>query len=337
MNKRFPKKLVLDASVALKWFLKPEKGSEQAVFLLESIEGKRVICHVPQIFFFEIANALATKSKATKNQVLTALEIIFKLKLRTRKIDISFLSEASLLSLEKNVSVYDASYAILAEKLKIDLITADGKFHQKINLPFVKLLKEGIVFLNMISRQEALQFVKEQIANKNIVKHMLATESCMRAIGKELGIDGETLKHWELAGLLHDADYIPDIPEEQQGVAVTKMLREQGFEVPDDVAQAMAAHNPATGVAPVAKMDWAIFCCDSLTGLIVATTLVHPEEKLHNITVESVMKKFKDKSFAAGTRREDIAMCEEKLGIPLQEFIGICLTAMQGISEELGL
>ncbi len=186
----------------------------------------------------------------------------------------------------------------------------------------------------MISRQEALKFVSKQIENKNIVKHMLAAEVCMIALARKLQGDEE---EWGLTGLLHDADYLPSVPEEKQGVAVTKMLREQGFEIPDDIAHAMAAHNAMTGVTPVSKMDWAIFCCDTLTGLIVATTLVHPEKKLHNITVESVMKKFKDKSFAAGTRRADIAMCEEKLGIPLEEFVGICLGAMQGISGEIGL
>ena len=186
----------------------------------------------------------------------------------------------------------------------------------------------------MISRQKALQFVNSQIENKNIVKHMLATEACMRALARKLATDEEK---WGLIGLLHDADYMPNIPKEKQGVAVTEMLREQGFEVSDDVAHAMAAHNPATGVTPVNKMDWAIFCCDTLTGLIVATTLVHPDKKLSAITVKSVMKKFKDKSFAAGTRRSDIAMCEERLGIPLEEFINICLGAMKGIEEELEL
>lgn len=186
----------------------------------------------------------------------------------------------------------------------------------------------------MITKQEALKFVNSQIENKNIVKHMLATEACMRALARKLDADEEK---WGLVGLLHDADYTPNVPKEKQGVAVTEMLREQGFEVPDDVAHAMAAHNPATGVTPVSKIDWAIFCCDTLTGLIVATTLVHPEKKMHNVTVESVMKKFKDKSFAAGTRRTDIAMCEEKLEIPLPEFVEICLEAMRDISTELEL
>ncbi len=219
----------------------------------------------------------------------------------------------------------------------------------------------------MISREEALQFVNEQIENKNIVKHMLATEGCMVALARELKARKREQKSdklqlvipsdnninvvnpkgderalideekWGLAGLLHDADYREDVPAEKQGVAVTEMLAERGYEIPEDMAHAMAAHNSETGVAPESLMDWAIFCCDSLTGLIVATALVRPDKKLASVELKSVMKKYKVPSFASGTRREDIALCEEKLGIPLEEFVGICLTAMQGIADPLGL
>jgi len=74
-----------------------------------------------------------------------------------------------------------------------------------------------------------------------------------------------------------------------------------------------------------------------LTGLIVAATLVLPSKKLADLTVDSVLKRFKEKSFAKGTRREDILRCEEKLGLNLTEFVTISLKAMQGISQELGL
>ena len=84
-------------------------------------------------------------------------------------------------------------------------------------------------------------------------------------------------------------------------------------------------------------MEWGLFICDSLTGLIVATALVRPDRKLSSVEVKSVMKKFKQPSFAAGTRREDIQLCEEKLGIPLEEFVELSLKEMQGIAEELGL
>ena len=91
-------------------------------------------------------------------------------------------------------------------------------------------------------------------------------------------------------------------------------------------------------------MDWAITSCDQLTGLIVACALVRPDppgdeagKKLASVTPEFVLEKLKDKSFAKGADRESIMLCEEKLGIPILEFITITLFAMQGISSELGL
>ncbi len=192
--------------------------------------------------------------------------------------------------------------------------------------------------MSLISRGEALKFVEEQIENKNIVKHMLALEACMCALARELKVAEADEAAWGLAGLLHDADYTPDVPENEQGIKVTEMLRERGFEISEELAHAMAAHNAEnTGVQPESPMDWAIFCADSLTGLIVATALVRPDKKLASVEVKSVLKKFKSPSFASGTRREDIALCEEKLGLPLEKFVKICLTAMQGVSEELEL
>lgn len=187
----------------------------------------------------------------------------------------------------------------------------------------------------MINREQALDFLNQQIASRNIIKHMLATEAMMRELAKKFNGDVE---EWGMAGLLHDGDYDDSVPEEKQGIEVTKILKEKGFEIPDNVAHAMAAHNwQNTGVKPRSPMDWSLFCGDSLTGLIVACALVRPDKKLSSVTVKSVLKKFKEKSFAGGTRREDIALCEEKLGITLSDFIGIVLKSMQNISDELGL
>lgn len=187
----------------------------------------------------------------------------------------------------------------------------------------------------MITRQQALDFLNEKIENKNIIKHMMAAEAMMGALARELGGDE---KSWAIAGLLHDGDYSPEVPVEKQGIQITSWLREKGYEISDDVAQAMAAHNwHNTGMEPKSKMDWAIFCGDSLTGLIVASTLVLPNKKLADLTVENVLNRYKENHFAKGTRRDEIAMCEEKLGIPLPKFVKITLEAMQEIAGELGL
>jgi hypothetical protein len=186
----------------------------------------------------------------------------------------------------------------------------------------------------MITRDQALEIIRQHVKNENIVKHMLATEALMQALAQKLGGNKQ---EWAMAGLLHDGDYCEEVPPEKQGVQITDWLRESGYQVPETVAHAMAAHNDDTGVKPESKMDWAIFCGDSLTGLIVAATLVLPSRKLADLKTESVLKRFKEPSFARGTRREDIALCEEKLGLSLQEFVEIGLKAMQGVSKELGL
>ncbi len=195
----------------------------------------------------------------------------------------------------------------------------------------------------MISREEALKFLDEKVENKNIIKHMLATEALMGGVYEALASRGKsdlsgTKKEWMMAGLFHDGDYSEQVPMEKQGIQVTVWLREKGYEVPENVAQAMAAHNwHNTGVEPKTLMDWALFCGDSLTGLIVAATLVLPSKKLADVDTDMVLRRFKEKAFARGTRREEIALCEEKLGFSLKDFVEICLKAMQGISETLGL
>jgi predicted hydrolase (HD superfamily) len=187
----------------------------------------------------------------------------------------------------------------------------------------------------MITRQEALQLIEEHVANKNIIKHMVALEHVMGALADKLGGNKE---EYMIAGLLHDGDYNENVPVEKQGIQITEWAKEKGYDVPETVAHAMAAHNwHNTGVEPESKMDWSIFCADSLTGLIVACALVLPTKKLADVSVEMIQKKFGQKSFAAGTRRDEIALCQEKLGISLEEFIKISLTAMQNIAGEIGL
>lgn len=196
----------------------------------------------------------------------------------------------------------------------------------------------------MISRDEALKFVREKMSKENIVKHMIAVEQCMGGLHDYLSQKGKidlggTKEEWMMAGLLHDADYLEgEIPHEKMGIQVTQWLRERGFEIPENVAHAMAAHNwHATNTEPKTLMDWAIFCVDSLTGLIVACALVLPTKMLSDVSVERIKKKFANKAFAAGTRRDEVSMCVEKLGLTLDDFFAVSLSAMQKDHEEIGL
>src|SRR4030042_5458279 len=118
-------------------------------------------------------------------------------------------------------------------------------------------------------------------------------------------------------------------------------LAKYGIEISETVFKIIKAHAPKlTGVKLENKADWAIFCADSLTGLITAVALILPTKKLADVKQSSVIKRFlKEPKFAAGTRREDVAMCAnpDGLNIPIEKFIEICLFSMQKIASEIGL
>jgi uncharacterized protein len=193
-----------------------------------------------------------------------------------------------------------------------------------------------------MSRDEAYQLLIKYLKNKNLIKHSLAAEASMRAIYRHLtpkiGQNPIDEEKWDITGLLHDIDY--EVAQESNQLNQHgKLLFENGeIKLPEDIEHAIRAHNfTMTGTDPESQMDWAITACDQLTGLITACALVRPDKKLASVTVESVQKKFGQKAFAAGANRESILLCESKLNIPIRQFIEIVLTAMQGISDQLGL
>ncbi|MBI2852851.1 MAG: HDIG domain-containing protein [Chloroflexi bacterium] len=184
-----------------------------------------------------------------------------------------------------------------------------------------------------MDRQEALESVRANVENENLVKHMLATEAVMRALAKRLGEDeGE----WGLAGLLHDIDVeLTEGDMTSHSRLGADLVREMGAS--EAVARAILVHNQAHGVPPQTNLDKALICTDPLTGLITAAVLVRPDKKLAGVQASSVKKRFKEKSFAAGANREQIGSCSAMLGIELDEFIELGLRAMQDVAGELGL
>ncbi|MEK7513654.1 MAG: HD domain-containing protein [Patescibacteria group bacterium] len=186
----------------------------------------------------------------------------------------------------------------------------------------------------MMNREETLKYVQSRTKNNNLVKHMLAVEAEMRGLAKHFGEDEEL---WGLTGLVHDADY-EEMKEKHPSEEFFKQLEELKFEKP--VIEAVKAHGwkfqPGLP-EPKTKMEWSLYCCDELSGLIIACALVRPSKKLAEVTLESIKKKWPQKSFAAGVNRSQTELCEEKLGIKLDEFIKICLQAIQSISADLGL
>jgi len=183
-----------------------------------------------------------------------------------------------------------------------------------------------------MTREEALDSIKANIENQNMLKHMLATEAIMRALARRFGEDEE---EWGLTGLLHDIDMeLTEGDMSTHSKLGADLARELGAS--EAMAHAILCHNQAHGIPRESNLDKALFCADPLTGLIIATVLVRPDKKLAGVEAKSVRKKFKEKSFAAGANREQISQCAE-LGIELDQFLALGLEAMKGIAPQLGL
>jgi putative nucleotidyltransferase with HDIG domain len=188
----------------------------------------------------------------------------------------------------------------------------------------------------MITREQALKLLHDNMQNNNLRRHCYAVEATMKALAEHLNEDSEK---WAIVGLLHDSDYEKTKETPKEHTLIThKWLTDMG-ETDEEILLAILSHNFAhTGQnAPKNKLEWSLYCCDELTGLIVACALVKPDKKLSSVTVDTVLNKWNAKSFAAGVDRKQIEMCEEKLGIKLNDFIGITLKAMQTIAPEIGL
>jgi uncharacterized protein len=184
-----------------------------------------------------------------------------------------------------------------------------------------------------MERQESLTLLKKHINNQNLIKHSLAVEAAMRALGKYFGEDEE---EWALCGLLHDIDYekTKENPKLHSKVG-SEMLKEMGF--PERIYQAVLTHNDIHGFEPETRMAKALYCVDSLTGLIVASTLILPSKKISDLKPDNILKRFREKAFARSANRESIKKSQDYLDLNLEELTGITLKAMQDISDSLGL
>jgi putative nucleotidyltransferase with HDIG domain len=183
-----------------------------------------------------------------------------------------------------------------------------------------------------MNRNETLAIVHEYIKNENLVRHMLAVEAAMRFYADKLGEDVEP---WGMVGLLHDFDWEIHPTLEEHPQAGAPILRERG--VPESVVQAILSHADHTGVPRILPIQKALYACDEITGLITAVALVRPSRSLSDLEASSVKKKWKDRAFAAGANREEIAKATADFGIELWEHVANVILAMRGIAQELGL
>jgi len=135
--------VVIDTSVAYKWFSKEnEEDLSSAMKLLDRQLKKREMLIAPDIILYELANAWATKTNLTLDQAKTFMRDFTLTEVKTEPITIELVNDSMIFSKKYRVSVYDASYAILAQKRKCTYYTADSKFINRVNLPFIKHLKD---------------------------------------------------------------------------------------------------------------------------------------------------------------------------------------------------
>ncbi len=173
-----------------------------------------------------------------------------------------------------------------------------------------------------IKREEALKLLNQYIACESLKKHCLAVEAAMKFYAKKYG---KNKKKWQITGLLHDLDY-EKYPEDHP-LKAAEILRERGY--PEDIIEAILAHNQErTGVARKSLMAKCLYAVDELCGLLVAISLLRPDG-FKGMSVKSVKKKLKDKSFAAKVSREDIIQGAKELGIDLENHIQTVILALK--------
>ena len=182
-----------------------------------------------------------------------------------------------------------------------------------------------------MTREQAIDLVRQYVKNKNLLKHMIATGACMASLAKRLGGDPHK---WELAGILHDIDLDETADDfSRHGLVSVERLKQHGI-TDQEMLDAVLAH--ADKKPRQTLIEKAIYAADPTTGFIVACALMHPTKSLAGLDLRFLKKRFKEKRFAAGASREQMASCAD-FGMELDEFLQLCLDAMRSVSDEIGL
>jgi len=182
----------------------------------------------------------------------------------------------------------------------------------------------------MLDRATALALMESKISNKNLRKHILSVEAGMIRLADNFGEDKEL---WGMTGLLHDLDYDVTANDPARHTFITEEWLKE-YPLPPEMIYAIHCH-PGYAVCK-SKLDWSLYATDPATGFIVACALMHPSKKLINIDSEFMIRRFKEKRFAAGATRENIAACSN-LGLELPDFLMLIRDGMLTIADKLEL
>lgn len=183
-----------------------------------------------------------------------------------------------------------------------------------------------------MNREHALQLLQQHLHNEHLINHSLAVEAIMRGLAEHLDQD---VDKYGITGLLHDIDY--DTTGEdplRHSLLGADILAENGY--PEDMVYAVKVHNEIHGLERKSLLDKTLYAADPVSGFIIAAALVRPDKDLKQVELKSLKKRFKEKAFARGASREQMAACSE-LGLELEEYLTISLDSMKKIAAQLGL
>jgi putative nucleotidyltransferase with HDIG domain len=182
------------------------------------------------------------------------------------------------------------------------------------------------------TRENALELFTRYNSSESLLKHALAVEGVMRYMAEKNGEDPDV---WGIIGLIHDLDYeqYPD----QHCTKTKEILEENGW--PEKYIRAAVSHGfgICSDVEPKTALEKTLFAVDELTGLVATTALVRPSKSVLDMKVKSVMKKWKDKAFAAGVNRDVIQQGAEMLGLELNELVQDTIMGMRNVAGDIGL
>ncbi len=179
---------------------------------------------------------------------------------------------------------------------------------------------------------EALALLKEFNKSESLLKHAFAVGGVMRYMAQKRGEDEGK---WEIIGLVHDLDYekFPELHCQKS----REILEERGW--PEEYIRAVVSHGwgICTDIEPKTDLEKTLYAIDELTGLITTTALVRPSKSVADLEPKSVIKKWKDKAFAAGVDRTIIEKGAAMLGVERRELISDTIMGMREISDKIGL
>ena len=183
-----------------------------------------------------------------------------------------------------------------------------------------------------ITREEALELLKEYNKDKFHIKHALTVEGVMKYFAEKLGY-GEEKEFWGIVGLLHDLDF--EMYPDEHCKKVQEIMKEK--EIDEKIIHAVASHgyNLTVDIKPEHEMEKILYATDELTGLIGAVALMRPSKSVQDMELKSVKKKFKNEKFAAGCSRKVIEDGTQMLGWDLDKLIEETISAMRVDEEKI--